>query len=403
MLTILFAALFLSRALAEPIGILVIGESGVGKSTFINKLMGREVAKVCSYETGTFGVDKYRHAMHDHDYNIWDTRGFNDPVMCDNDIMKMITNRIDGRIHIVFMCFDLSNPRLTSTDIKLERQFHEAFQAGIIGGKPIIVFTKANMVPNADIIAKKRSDSFVEKDYIMFGQDQISIKKAWVLMDKKWPGFDFVKRRELCSSRTIIQIRSLPTYPQETSRRLVEQYNHCIEVQNAKTASNVAAGSLLAVLGMTFFGIATGGAGFLAMAAAAGGGSLAAGGAGVAGGYIMMTAAGAIAGVTLSAMSNGNCREYAFRHAGVNELHTDSFVVSDTTTFHIKGDNSNGSKNIGNFLDRGTLVSGKWENNKPIGVHDANGVKLTAIDGVLEHKFSVVINGKTIDCDWTMI
>jgi hypothetical protein len=363
--------------------------------------MGKVVARVGDYDTGTSGVDHYAHKMHGQLFNIWDTRGFNDLAMRNTDIINLITSRVTGKVHVVLICFDISKSRITSADIDLESRIFEAMSAGAIGGKPVVVFTKANKNPRAEAVAKQRLEVLkhaARVSNVVSDISPASIAAIWHQMDSGLVEFDFSQRRKLCAARQTVQLKPLPKYPAHTTQRIIDTYNSCIERKRLQSNNNLATGGLFGLLAFTLFGIATGGAGFLGAAATLGGGSLAAGGAGVAGGLIMATALGMAAGGIMG-MSNTDCRNHALDRVDINARHVDfALIGQDALYIYVDGVKCD---QWGPLQPR-AKITGDWLNNAPIGAHVTAGVNFTMVAGVLTHYPTVILKGVRIDCDWRM-
>lgn len=385
---------------SDAIGILVVGETGAGKSTLINGLYGSNIAPVGHYDTGTIGVDLYKRQLYGQQFNIWDTRGFNEPAMTNHNISKMIIESC-GKVHAVLICFDISKPRLTQADLFLEEQLFAALDAGAIGGKPVVVFTKANLNPMAKDVAAdrlKRLRRFSKAANVVCGNDQTSINLVWKQMESGLIEFDFTRRRELCNSRTFLTLSPLPQYPISTTNAIMNHYNDCVERKSIKTQRNVFAGGVVSLLGFSIVGILTGGAGFMAGMAALGGGSLAAGGAGVAGGMIVATAAGMAVG-GIASLEDTSCRDLAISRADILSRHADSATIGVHSLFI-----SNDGVRVPYWREirNGTKIHGEWVNNKPTGIHRAAGFEFVLNGSMFTMLSQVELNGKVIQCDWRM-
>ena len=108
-------------------GILVIGETGTGKSTLINNLLGCEVAEVGhSMESETQLVTPHERSVHGVPVVVYDTPGLNDTSGDDDpkhlDIMKSLLDR--KKIHLVIYCMKLTENRMRSGLIRTFKEFH---------------------------------------------------------------------------------------------------------------------------------------------------------------------------------------------------------------------------------------------------------------------------------------
>lgn len=114
------------KSIEKP-NLMVIGGTGVGKSSLINKVFGQNVAKVGVGEPVTKGCVKY--SAPELGVNIFDTEGYEiEPNgQVDNSnfqqvVLKEIQSRkskaLQDQIHIFWYCLSISGHRITDYDLK---------------------------------------------------------------------------------------------------------------------------------------------------------------------------------------------------------------------------------------------------------------------------------------------
>jgi small GTP-binding protein len=127
----------------NEVTILVVGNAGVGKSTLINNMIGRQAASVCSDQTCTRTVQKYNIDKYGYTYAFYDTQGFNDSQGSnDVDIISEIRQNIN-KINIILLCYDLSAPRMYRDDNYKNIQIK---LGNGIEGYTVVVYTKSNLL-----------------------------------------------------------------------------------------------------------------------------------------------------------------------------------------------------------------------------------------------------------------
>lgn len=136
----------------------IIGNTGVGKSSLVNAVFGRDLARVGKGMPVTEGV----HYYHDGTLGIWDFEGFEigsakTPAEALRDNLATIRRRpSDEQISVVWYCVTANADRLTSADIALIRSLDAA------GLPVIVVLTKVEWSKNP-ITGKYRAPKGVEE------------------------------------------------------------------------------------------------------------------------------------------------------------------------------------------------------------------------------------------------
>ena len=132
-------------------GVLVIGETGSGKSTLINNLLGRDVAKVGhTMQSLTSKVTPYDVAVEGVGLSVYDTPGLDDSRGVDyekGDLKIMQDLLVKRKIHLVIYCF-----RMTETKMRagLVHALQEYDRIGLPWQHTIMALTFADCVPNFD-------------------------------------------------------------------------------------------------------------------------------------------------------------------------------------------------------------------------------------------------------------
>jgi GTP-binding protein EngB required for normal cell division len=124
---------------------LLVGRTGVGKSSTINSLMGAEVAKTGKYDPTTMGVQEYNNEINGVEFTVIDTPGLCDDLPEKGNDEKYI-ELIQSKVHQVdcmWFATRLDEPRVTADEIRGIKIISEAFGSKV-WEHSIIVFTRAD-------------------------------------------------------------------------------------------------------------------------------------------------------------------------------------------------------------------------------------------------------------------
>ena len=103
----------------EKLNVLIIGKTGVGKSTLINTIFGSEVAKTGSGSPITQQIHEYK--IND-DFSIFDSKGLEvaDYARIKGELEKFLrersTQEVNNQIHIAWLCIAESSRRIEEAD-----------------------------------------------------------------------------------------------------------------------------------------------------------------------------------------------------------------------------------------------------------------------------------------------
>jgi predicted GTPase len=195
----------------QTFAFMLVGRTGVGKSSTINSLMGEQVAKVGDSEPTTFTVSPYKLKKSGVDFTIWDTPGLCDALDNANDeeYMKQISAVVEDVDCLWFVS------RLDETRLSSDEQYALLLITNTLGAeiwdRALIVFTHAcNWSVEQRYEEALRERTAVVKEYLqritkksLDGLSSIAVDNAFERLpsDEPWLPELFTKVIEQASNK----------------------------------------------------------------------------------------------------------------------------------------------------------------------------------------------------------
>ncbi|MEM8719368.1 MAG: GTPase [Cyanobacteria bacterium P01_G01_bin.39] len=134
------------KAASRGFAFLLIGRTGVGKSSTINSLMGRDVAPVGKFEPETKVVEAYTAPNNVFiPYIVYDTPGLADSDGDNEAYLRLIESKVNRPIDCLWFVTHLDDTRVRTDEIDTIRHATIAFGKEIWNSS-VIVFTRADKV-----------------------------------------------------------------------------------------------------------------------------------------------------------------------------------------------------------------------------------------------------------------
>ncbi|MEG4276002.1 50S ribosome-binding GTPase [Microcoleus sp. MON1_C1] len=144
---------------------LLVGRTGVGKSSFINATFGSYIAETSEYEACTKLVEHYAYKTHLGDVSLIDTPGLaEDDEACDEAYLSLVRAKVNlAQIYATIYVSRLNETRFRPDEKRTLRLLTDRLGASI-WNRSILVLTFAASVPNhqLEIVAEKRSQQIFE-------------------------------------------------------------------------------------------------------------------------------------------------------------------------------------------------------------------------------------------------
>ena len=147
--------------------IMLLGVSGCGKSSLINRVFGRDLAKVNNVSRGTEEFSYYRGKNYGLKVNLIDSKGYEMETEDSvdnftrylNEVTKMIASKkddVNDQIHMVWFCISVASNRIQQYDIDMIRELSKDNTG--VKGKVAVVLTKCDEDDENGSVAKNFKD-----------------------------------------------------------------------------------------------------------------------------------------------------------------------------------------------------------------------------------------------------
>lgn len=166
---------------------LITGRTGVGKSSTVNSLLGRQVAPVGAYEPTTFEVQQYAVELEGVPFNVVDTPGLCDDLEergNDDEYIAKMQRAVKG-FHSLWFVTRLDDNRVTSDEKRAIKLLSQAFQdKGKVWQSAVIVFTFAGSVTPEEYSARlaKRTE-LIRREIALYAGPGVAANVPSVAVD----------------------------------------------------------------------------------------------------------------------------------------------------------------------------------------------------------------------------
>ena len=194
----------LKEAQKRELVFLLVGRTGVGKSSTVNSLMGKEIAQVGDYEATTMAIREYHTEINQIPFKVIDTPGLCDDLEeLENDYkyLEMMRSQVK-QIDCMWFVSRLDETRVTNDEKRGIKLICEAFGADV-WQHAVIVFTFANSVPSHRYLeALEKRTELIRKVIAKYTDSDVAIGIPSVAVDnnnetipngEKWLGELYTK------------------------------------------------------------------------------------------------------------------------------------------------------------------------------------------------------------------
>jgi small GTP-binding protein len=157
--------------------VVIMGKTGVGKSSLINSLFKEQVAAVGHDEATTMDVQKFIKMEGKNTINIWDTMGLYDDLGDPKEYIHRIADTVK-KAHLILFCFDSSEARWTKDSKEMIELVKKELTKDIFNNT-LFVFTKYNVHRNEKSLETRKHKVLSVVPDAKFGVAESPESKDW--------------------------------------------------------------------------------------------------------------------------------------------------------------------------------------------------------------------------------
>lgn len=175
----------LQKARKQKFTFLIVGRTGVGKSSTINSLFGENIAPEGKYDPTTMEVKTYEHQINNIKFRIIDTPGLCDNIpesKNDEKYINLIKNKVK-QIDSLWFVTRLDDSRVTADEMRGIKIISEAFSVNV-WNYAVIIFTRADKADDYLADLKERTKR-IRNEIAKYTGDKIANKIAVIAVDNK--------------------------------------------------------------------------------------------------------------------------------------------------------------------------------------------------------------------------
>ncbi|MBW4641685.1 MAG: 50S ribosome-binding GTPase [Goleter apudmare HA4340-LM2] len=175
----------LQKARQQKFTFLMVGRTGVGKSSTINSLFGEKIAPEGKYDPTTMEVKSYEHQINNIKFTIIDTPGLCDDIpesKNDEKYIKLIKRKVK-QIDSLWFVTRLDESRVTRDEIQSIKIISEAFTVNV-WNYAVIIFTCAGKADDYLVDLKERTKR-IRKAIAKYTGDKIANNIPAIAVDNK--------------------------------------------------------------------------------------------------------------------------------------------------------------------------------------------------------------------------
>ena len=185
---------------------LLVGRTGVGKSSFVNATFGKHLAKTDSYEACTSVVEHYAYATSMGDICLIDTPGLGEDEDCETDknYISLVKSQVNmSQIDAIIYVTRLNETRFRGEEKKILKLLIESFDSRLWQSAWLVFTFSASVLPlERDKVTQKRKEqieSHVKDCLLSKGENQFKGFTVKLRVDN-------VKRNWAKSSTPVVSI-----------------------------------------------------------------------------------------------------------------------------------------------------------------------------------------------------